>query len=243
MDVTTAIELESEFTMEQILQDAGPDAKAPYRLTPLDFVSREEWIATQLWKYNVNILRGLHLIRQRSKIRPVERFSSFSFPRLPRGASLVVLILTLVYGAIFMAAWNFEFPSTAERLIWRMCSSMTMGLTLMVGIVELSFYWLTEKQSGSSKTPAEMTTLPLPISGRQLTSRKSKRFSTRRFNNSPDKDPALDVPLKSMFLTQPICAIYTLCRLYVLLEDIIGLRALPATVFQSVDWTNYLPHF
>jgi hypothetical protein len=39
----------------------------------------------------------------------------------------------------------------------------------------------------------------------------------------------------SMFL-------YSICRVYLIVEPIIGLRSLPAAAYQSVAWSNFLPH-
>ncbi|OAP62704.1 hypothetical protein AYL99_01931 [Fonsecaea erecta] len=235
MDVGTAIVLETDRSMYDILEDAGDLCSEPYKTTPLDFLSREEWIGTKLWSYNVNILRKLHIVRQRPRVLPIQHLSSFNFPKLSTGGTVVCLSMAVAYSAILMIAWNFEFPSSAERQIWRICSSLTMALTLVVGIVEIALPSPRNPKDEEACDGTEMTQkTPSP--------NVFERIANKRFNNSLDKDPALDVPVKSMLLTQPICAIYTVCRIYVLLEDLIGLRALPATVFQNVDWAVYLPH-
>ncbi|EXJ55963.1 hypothetical protein A1O7_08894 [Cladophialophora yegresii CBS 114405] len=234
MDVSTAIVLETDRSMYDILKDAGNLCKEPYRITPLDFVSREEWIATKLWSYNVNILRNLHVVRQRPNVRPIQHLSSFGFPKLSRGGSVVCLLMAVAYSAILMIAWNFEFPTPAERLIWRICTSLTMALTIVVGLVEIALPSPRAPKDEESPNATQIARRPSP--------KLLERIVNKHFNNSRDKDPALDVPLKSMLLTQPVCAVYTVCRIYVLLEDLIGLRAMPATVFQNVDWTAYWPH-
>ncbi|OQV01307.1 hypothetical protein CLAIMM_06688, partial [Cladophialophora immunda] len=138
MDVSTVTVLHSEHTIDQILLEGPRAAAQPYRLTPLDFASREEWNATKLWQYNVNILRRLGVVRQRPRVRPVQNLSSFGFPKpLSRAASAVTLAVALGYAAIFMAAWNLEFPSVAERLLWLACTSLTTAVTLAVGVIEV----------------------------------------------------------------------------------------------------------
>jgi len=61
-------------------------------------------------------------------------------------------------------------------------------------------------------------------------------------NNSPDQDPAMYIPLKVWIPTTLLCAIYAISRLYVLIEDVIGLRQLPESAFETVKWASFLPH-
>ena len=240
MDVGTAIVLETDHTMQKILEDAGDLYSEPYRMTPLDFVSREEWAGTKLWTYNVNILRKLHVVHQNPKVRPIQHLSSINFPKIQRRGGVMTVVMALAYSGILMIAWNFEFPTPTERLMWRICTSLTMGLTILMGIIEVAL--------PEPSTPHNRKDEETPLDTTQRTRKAPsvpnlfQRITNKRFNNSPGGDRALDVPIKTMLLSQPICAIYTLCRIYVLLEDLIGLRALPATVFQNVDWTVYIPH-
>lgn len=45
--------------------------------------------------------------------------------------------MALGYAAIFLAAWNLEFPATTECLLWRISSAVTIGLTFITGVVEI----------------------------------------------------------------------------------------------------------
>jgi hypothetical protein len=40
----------------------------------------------------------------------------------------------------------------------------------------------------------------------------------------------------------PGCAVYTIFRTYILVEDVIAFRALPADAYSTVDWWAFLPH-
>ncbi|KAK5443440.1 hypothetical protein LTS15_010585 [Exophiala xenobiotica] len=234
-------------TQTTVCQSATPQAVIPrsarksFPTTPLDFVSRDEWTATLLWKYNVNILRKLRIVRQRDKVWPAQRTSSFNFPKLPRGAAGLTVILTMLYSAIFMAAWNFEFPSAMERLLWRISSSMTICLTIAMGLVEV--LPTTLEKARNEKPPDVEAEKGILTRFDHACRGAMRRFEAKRINNSPLNDPNQDVPLKSVLFTLPICAAYTVCRVYILIEDIIGLRALPASAFQTVNWTSFWPHF
>lgn len=234
-------------TQTAVSQSATPQTVIPrsarksFPMTPLDFVSREEWTATLLWRYNVNILRKLRIVRQRDKVWPAQRISSFNFPKLPRGAAGFTLFLGMLYSAIFMAAWNFEFPSAMERLLWRISSSMTICLTITMGLVKILPSVL-EKARNEKLPDGEAEKGILTRFGHACRG-AIRRFEAKKINNSPLNDPNQDIPLKTFLFTLPICAAYTVCRVYILVEDIIGLRALPASAFQTVNWTSFWPHF
>lgn len=56
---------------------------------------------------------------------------------------------SLVFGAVHLAAWNFAFPTTAERWLWRISSLITANLPLLfIPAVYIMFY-LAEKVLGS----------------------------------------------------------------------------------------------
>ena len=70
----------------------------------------------------------------------------------------------------------------------------------------------------------------------------AKAVVARLRNNSPDGDPAMEVPLRMLIPVTTLCALYSISRAYILVEDILALRSLPSSVFQTVDWSQYLPH-
>jgi hypothetical protein len=67
--------------------------------------------------------------------------------------------------------------------------------------------------------------------------------ATNLRNNSPDHDADLTVPLKAIIPITLLAASYTVARAYILLEDLVNLRAQPASAFATVQWANFLPHY
>lgn len=62
------------------------------------------------------------------------------------------------------------------------------------------------------------------------------------WNNGPENDPNLDVSLSFVLVGVPAFAVYTVFRVYILLEDVIAFRALPAGAYNTVNWTICFPH-
>jgi len=237
MDVEVPIVLECKFEISKILLDAGDRAKDIYRFTPLDFVDREEWIGSRLWNWNVNILRKMRLVYSHPLVRPVERFTSFKFPQPTRPMVLVLLLFGFAYSGIFIAAWDFYYPTKVERLLWRICSLGSALIVVFGGLFETSFMlFLARRISRARKS------LKLTAKGDEKLLISLEKGIRKARNNCPDKDPEYDVPLHSIIITTPLCAAYVVFRWYILAEDVIGLRKVPASAFKAVDWTRYIPH-
>jgi hypothetical protein len=140
-----------------------------------------------------------------------------------------------------MFAWNFAFPTHVELILWRVASVFTLAF----GVVGGGYSGLCHKVL----LPKLLEEKPPTLSEMISRSQQSKGFRNRvsqvgakMRNISPGQDPNLAVPLKVLIPMSIICACYCLCRLYLLIEDFIGLRKLPSSAFQTVDWSMYIPH-
>jgi hypothetical protein len=252
MDVQCPEILICSTNIKEILCDSGDAAADTYRFTPLDFASRKEWAGSVLWRYYVNLLHKMNIIFEHQKVRPIQRFSSFSFPPVTREMALVTLSLSLVYSGIFVIPWNFYYITETERILWHICSVGIMVLVVVGGAFEISYMLLKSKARSPKatgitsmklrKTQSEAATSSIHALNKLSLSRVEKGLRAVR-NNTPDKDPYYDVGLHSLIITTPLCALYTIFRAFILVEDIIALRQLPASSYGTVDWTLYFPHF
>lgn len=260
MDVEDPLILETTATIDRILIDAGPKAREPYRQTPLDFIDREEWVVSACWVYCVNLLRGFGVVNQRPRVRPVQRISSFDFPKLSVHMLVAVCVLTAAYCAIFLVAWNSYFPTKTERLLWRLASGVQLGVSVMAAIIEVVLYAMAKVESPNTllkrSTPLVREDM-LPVTNLDTLKKNQSDTQPRRSplvvrinqflghisNNDPGRDPMLTIALHTLLITTPACAVYCICRAYILVEDLVGLRSMPASAFQSIEWINYWPHF
>ncbi|MCJ1386696.1 hypothetical protein MMC17_009822 [Xylographa soralifera] len=244
------ITLRCKTTVERILLVAGDGAKERYRYTPLDFVSRKEWSFSLFWAYDQNILRCLHLpiFGRSSTTLPRNRIPNANWPELDTLRSAYAWILSLVYGTIFVVCWNFAFPSDVERLLWRISSVGTMAIVVFGPIFEYCFIRNARFPEGLPHTPLPMENDPEYGSGHRgwigIQAFKStvRKVAASLRNNSLNQDPALTVPLRALIPLTILCAIYTIFRAYILIEDVLSLRLLPASTFETVSWAGYLPH-
>lgn len=248
LDVRTAIPLVPNTKLKDILKAAGDQPPIVYKRTPLDFVGRDEWRSWNLyWIYELNILRKLHIHNFHPQVRPIEKISDDYVPALSPRALFILFLFHTGYAAVHIAGWNFEFPSSTEQLLWRIAT-----LTVMVTVLGC---WLTDiytwqlhallKRSLGLDTSQEIPSGG-PISAQTHSSylkTKIEHAASRLRNNSPANDPDLTVPLKAILPITLFAAMYLTARGYVLVDDIVNLRSQPPSVYKSVNWSNFLPHF
>ena len=274
----------------------------PWYRTPLDFAGRQECIMSILWAYLTQILYQIKLgflATRRVDTKPFNRIPSDYFPPVTRFSTEVwVCVLSMLYNAVFMAAWRFQFPSVAEQTIWQAASILTLvcgflGALLGAYIDHAVFPFKsarvlrsrTTDQTGTSSDTwlyRQMNMLinklkqprhragkrqgaaaviernrredspenQIPSSQRQPQTDPAAcepkkgihRIVAAMRNNSPENDPTLAIPLRVILPVTFLCALYSLSRFYILVEDVIGLRRLPASAFETVDWSRYVPH-
>ncbi|KAF2014656.1 hypothetical protein BU24DRAFT_433898 [Aaosphaeria arxii CBS 175.79] len=95
-----------------------------WKLTPLDFIDENGP------GYSVNIQPFMKMPVIPAE-RPIQRIPNDRFPTDPYGSQEYLLCFaTLVFTAIHVAGWNFDFPSPTEHLLWRISSLLLFGITV-----------------------------------------------------------------------------------------------------------------
>ncbi|KAF2691052.1 hypothetical protein K458DRAFT_438759 [Lentithecium fluviatile CBS 122367] len=248
MDIRTPIMLECSTPIGQITDRWGRAATGSYHYTPLDFVSRGEWIGTRLWTYYVNLLRQMGVVHYYPPELPVRSFSSFNFPIPTRPMLFAMLGISFGYTGIFVAGWNLHYPSLTERLLWRICTLGTMIITVIGGLFEVIMMLRQYQRRHSVSVLVHNPDIEVAPTHRGH--RKNHSMEPTRLqvilqnirNNTPDKDPHFDIPIRSLVITTPLCALYCIFRAFILIEDIISLRELPGSAFAAIEWSMYVPH-
>lgn len=255
MGVADQIMLVPNTTMANILIKAGEKARAPYKYTPLDFVSRTDWSWdleywnlsswNLYWTYWMNILRklGIDFI---SKKRPIRHIQDDNFPPLSRSTMVILFLIQIIYAGIHVAAWNFHFATSTEQLLWRISTLYILGSVLLGWTIDLyphlhprlrNHLKLRRPQPKSQDLEANSRHKHFPSIGAKM-----NQFACNLRNNSSGRDPAQEVPLKALVPMTLLAAVYCFARAYAIVEDIVSLRSQPASVYDSVNWFAFLPH-
>ena len=247
--------IHTDVSMAEILLAGGDEVREFYLYdrTPLDFISRKEWTWTKYWSHAKHHLYRLHLLRPPA--RPVDRFSNASTPEVGAWLWNTGVVWALIFGAIFIVPWNFSFPTEAERLLWRI-SSIIYLVTLAAGdlVTKWGFewwpylrgWWAGRRGRMPAESKAEFRqseTGEQEEKGQKSSRRPPQNVWKLLRNPSPGQDPHLTAPLKAILPIQTLALAYFLARAYILVEDFLELRSLPANAYQTVDWGQLIPHF
>ena len=121
--------------------------------------------------------------------------------------------LTAAYGGIHLSAWNFEFPSRVESIIWRTACFIIIGSSFALLAVpswqKLDMYSMDSYQSFRSR---------YWVSKEALTRTAGYGFA-------------------GLLL---LC--YGASRLYLVVESFVSLRQVPVGVYAAVPWVENIPH-
>ena len=214
LNAEDSIVISSPTRMTDILVEAGPDARCPYRQIPLDFIDHQ----------SLSLLTDVqpHLrFRLGSRERPLPRFTNDSFPVLTSSVEANAFFIVIVYYAcLYLIAWGFHFPTHEERKIWRvLCIAMVASAIVFVA----SEVYQDGHRTGRWRRWYLALFLKAPV--------------------SPHQDSIPYTPAWHYTLLVVLATLYTVSRIYIVVECFLSLRTLPAGAYKSVEWTNILPHF
>ena len=97
------------------------------------------------------------------------------------------------FNGLHLIAWNNQFPSIAESLLWKISVCLMLGYIAFSMPLAAVFSWL------------------------------------------PEGSPTKDLPLWGIV----VC--YAITRLYLIVEVFVGFRACPPAVYQTVEWSQFIP--
>ena len=118
-----------------------------------------------------------------------------------------IIGLSVAYGGVHLSAWNFEFPTAVESLLWKVSGILIPGIIF------------------------------LAIFGIYFPANRFIGFSLNRFR----QQGRLWVKCLD-FLPQLPLRLSFLCRVYIVVEAYISLRAVPIGVYWTPEWIQMIPH-
>ncbi|KAI9651523.1 MAG: hypothetical protein M1829_002701 [Trizodia sp. TS-e1964] len=133
-DVGMAEVLVTDSIIAEILLAGGDAAREPYVDTPLDFIGRKGWAWIVYWSHFRHVLNRMHISAE-SRVRPLDRFSNFNTPEIPKWIFCGGALYYFGFAAIFVAGWNMSLPTYTEGLLRRVASLLCL-FTLLSGEID-----------------------------------------------------------------------------------------------------------
>ncbi|KAI1070574.1 hypothetical protein LB507_006829 [Fusarium sp. FIESC RH6] len=158
-----------------------------------------------------------------------------------RAASIYMLVYGFV-GAAWMefAMWIFV---PQDRLYQGLEPSFVERANAQTAHPIRDFYFKVQKWLKNRKS---RTRRSLDVGHDSLVPQQKKggifAFLSRSHNISHEKDPYMGVQVGFIIVTSVLCVFYCVFRVYIFVEDFIGLRSLPLSAYQTVEWMNFIPH-
>jgi uncharacterized membrane protein YsdA (DUF1294 family) len=237
MDINKPIILELKTSVAAIRNNHQVHGSKWYG-TPFDYLSQDEGFLARFWRYYIQILHYMHIpLVTRPKRRPYDRIPSHYFLRADTQAEIIATPTIVFFSAMFLIAWNSHFPTATEKLLWRIASVNTLAYALIGG--PLSAYF----QKTMFRAEQKQEKAQAILNQKREPRKRIHRVASKLRNIDPEQDPHLEIPLRALIPVSFLCAIYCVGRGFILTEDLIGLRSLPESAFQTISWSKYVPHW
>jgi hypothetical protein len=170
-----------------------------------------------------------------------DHIPSDNFPRIDHKAEAIGLLGLIAFNGILVFAWNFTFPTATERTLWRVASASTLAAAACDGGYFLYCHLVFPRKRKNQEPPIVPQRTPY-VGGSKHLKNQFQALMQKARKCLPNRDSDSQVPLRMLIPISIITTIYTVFRLYILIQDIIGLRRLPTSAFQNVKWSKYIPH-
>lgn len=242
---------------EEAVRNGYMGATREWYETPVDFISRQEWHGSLIYSYwlNTPLLRKLRRVVFGPKIetRPISSIPDMSLPPLPLRLEFIEAAFAVVFLGMNFIAWNWHFPTHAERILWRVAAS-AMTFTFGFGCVAHFAASVLRPHGHAQMEMSRQRNLNDRLQDEKYDLDQQKvtvwnrlkrwrlKWTVRLRNNSPTDDPNLDMPLRILLPGLPLMTLYVMCRVAIFVEDGLAFRAQPPGTYETVRWTDFLPH-
>lgn len=219
-DVHSPVHIHSPHTLEDMIGNIEWD------LTPLDHIDENG----PAYSVNVQPFMNMPVIPPE---RPIQRIPNDRFPTNPYGTQEYLLCFaTLLFTAIHVAGWNFDFPTALERILWRISSLLLFGITVAFWVFETIASWT---------RLGRWRAIWLHIFNKAGLEKHRHQMERKATLIVKRKNTELPLPWEFAVIT-PLAIVYGIARVYLIGEAFAELRNISASAYVNVEWTEFIPH-
>lgn len=150
-----------------------------------------------------------------------------------------------VFGSIHCIAWNFEFPTLIENVLWRASSLVVTVIPILLIITEVIYRLAFSSVKADGRESSMIVDKDTSIS--PTPQAIMKNVKQRRRKTSSLKSRVYDLLLKicgAIYILLSVTSVflYIVARIILLTEAAVSLRHLPHTALSAVQWAFSIPH-
>ncbi|KAL8775115.1 MAG: hypothetical protein Q9209_000594 [Squamulea sp. 1 TL-2023] len=209
-DIETPTKIPIPDTTVQLLERVSPRVYRWWQ-TPLDFI---DTVNSPSFTSEI-ILKSRKWPGRNHFIGPATRIRNDNFAlKYSKLDQVIVGMVWVGYAGVHLSAWNFDFPSRMELLLWRI-SSLVMAGSMVI-------FWIT----GNRKAYLLLSYLW-----------PSKKEHLEKISSERAKVSTAQVLLGAVTTFS-----YLTARIILIVQVFLAFRKAPQGIFETVDWTKVLPH-
>ncbi|KAI1123582.1 hypothetical protein F5Y10DRAFT_285921 [Nemania abortiva] len=233
-DVRKAIILNAGFSLEKIVSE-NADAAAAF---PQYATKRSnEKKSAQSHK---SVVQRLFRISQDNGDQQLQRFTNDTYPELNTTQKLAFFCLGKGFAACHLAAWNSRFPTKIELYGWRIASSVVLGASLVLWAFEVLVFQPDQYTWDKYLNPLRYREVSINDISTTMEHGKSVHIDTETVATGPKKgkNDGSFYPLVKPVIRAILVPPYVVARLFLVVEALISLRALPCGAYQTLSITD-----
>ena len=143
-----------------------------------------------------------------------------------KGFLIILVALSILYGGIHLATWNFAFPSKTEHLLWKI-ACIDIMVTAPIEVFNLR----------GSRAIYDLAVAFTTFEARRSARKRDivELFSWSLYSLS-------HFLLSYLLNLYALLTCYALSRIYIVVESFVSLRHVPIGVYAAVPWVQAIPH-
>ncbi|KAK2786288.1 hypothetical protein FQN52_007879 [Onygenales sp. PD_12] len=238
----------ARLTGELTIRDRARNVYRP-RVVHLDAISVNRWELASTYRRRCLATSSIYYPRRKLAVKTVSElvenedaeieFLVHEVPNWPGSAGLLpkssyftwgaISFAVALYGGLHIAVWNDHFPSSAEKIMWRV-SSVLIAASGILATIYIAIDRLPSRGEESYIDHWADTFGDLEYTGGKIL------IPLTQYALILITGAVLILPLIGSVI------VYIPVRLFLVIESFIALRDQPIEVYQTPDWTGWVPH-
>lgn len=212
--------------------------------TPLEYLSPEQFGIELHWSYYTRLAAMFHIrvFSRPISSRPWDRFPSDTWLCPSLAWMFPTSCVIGIFSILFIAGWDFYFPTPTERIMWRVFSVYHAAFSIY-GFLYYVFEIFRSKKRSSYMSYSHQNLDSIEERHEVLTRTGRGWFNMpivasfleKWHATLPNQDPDARISLRVLIPVTITCAFYVICRLYIYVEDFASLRKQQSGVYVSTS--------